>query len=202
MRKDGVETGRTRSPDLTDDAPVPSVRPSWAPTDWASVDSAVLLAEAVERGATTIPRVHGIVARGGEPALDAIGAEMLKVNAHPFASAAFAEVVARIGRPRDVIRLVTYFAIAPDPTAAARALAACTSPELPSVLRDWLEAMLPSDGGLVTLGENPETSSGARLTACAAALSPYPRLHGAVRGLMGRVSEHPPRSSGSPSSVG
>jgi len=74
-----------------------------------------------------------VVARGGEPALDALGAEMLRVAAHPFASAAFAEVLAKSGRPRDVIRLVTYFAIGPDPAAGARALASCSAPELPTV---------------------------------------------------------------------
>jgi hypothetical protein len=135
------------------------------------------------------------VSRGGEPALDAIGAEMLRVATHPFASATFAELVARSGRPRDVIRLVTYFAIAPDPTDAARALSACISPELPSVLRAWLEAMLPSDGGVAPFGENPETSSTARLTACVTSLAPYPKLYGAVRPLLARVSEAPPPGS-------
>ena len=164
---------------------MPSIRPSWAPTDWSSLEASSALADAVERGATTIPRLRGLVARGGEPALDAIGAEMLRVAAHPFASSVLAELLARSGRPRDVIRLVTYFAIAPEPTAAARALSACGAPELPSVLRAWLEAMLPSDGGVAPFGENPETSSAARLTACVASLSPYPRLYGAVRSAHG-----------------
>jgi hypothetical protein len=184
-----------RGPEVDEEMPVPSIRPSWAPTDWSSLEAASALADAVERGATTIPRLRGLVARGGEPALDAIGAEMLRVAAHPFASSVLAELLARSGRPRDVIRLVTYFAIAPDPTAAARALSSCTSPELPSVLRAWLEAMLPGDGGAAPFGENPDTSSGARLTACVASLSPYPRLYGAVRPLMARVTGGPPPHS-------
>jgi hypothetical protein len=186
-----------RGPEVDEEMPAPSIRPSWAPADWARAEGSSDLADAVERGATTIPRLRGLISRGGEPALDAIGAEMLRVAAHPFASAAFAELLARSGRPRDVIRLVTYFAIAPDPTAAARALSACGSPELPSVLRAWLEAMLPSDGGVAPFGENPETSSTARLTACVAALAPYPRLYGAVRPLLARVSEAPPRRDSS-----
>ncbi len=179
----------------SDDAPAPSIRPSWMPADWTSPEASSALADAVERGGTTLPRLRGLVARGGEPALDAIGAEMLRVAAHPFASAAFAEILARSGRPRDVMRLVTYFAIATDPAPAARALAACAAPELPSVLRAWLEAMLPQDGGFAPPGENPETSSAARLTACVASLAPYPRLFGAVRTLMSRVSEAPPPNS-------
>jgi hypothetical protein len=185
-----------RGPDPEgDDAPAPSIRPSWMPADWTSPEASSALADAVERGGTTLPRLRGLVARGGEPALDAIGAEMLRVAAHPFASAAFAEILARSGRPRDVMRLVTYFAVAPDPAPAARALAACAAPELPSVLRAWLEAMLPQDGGFAPPGENPETSSAARLTACVASLAPYPRLFGAVRTLMSRVSEAPPPNS-------
>ena len=187
-----------RGPDGDDPGPLPSIRPSWAPADWASLDAVSMLADAVERGTTTVPRLHGLLSRGGEPAIDAIGAEMLRVAAHPFASAKFAELLARSARPRDVIRLVTYFAVAPDPADAARALAACASPELPSILRAWLEAMLPSDGGVAPFGENPETSSAARLTACVASLSPYPRLYGAVRPLLARVSEPPPRNSDGP----
>lgn len=187
-----------RGPEVDEEMPIPSIRPSWAPTDWSSTDASSALADAVERGATTIPRLRGLISRGGEPALDAIGAEMLRVAAHPFASATFAELLARSGRPRDVIRLVTYFAIAPDPSDAARALSACGSPELPSVLRAWLEAMLPSDGGVAPFGENPETSSTARLTACVASLAPYPKLYGAVRPLLARVTEAPPRSSDGP----
>ena len=187
-----------RGPEVDEEMPIPSIRPSWAPTDWSSAEGASALADAVERGATTIPRLRGLVSRGGEPALDAIGAEMLRVATHPFASATFAELLARSGRPRDVIRLVTYFAIAPDPADAARALSACNSPELPSVLRAWLEAMLPSDGGVAPFGENPETSSTARLTACVTSLAPYPRLYGAVRPLLARVTEAPPHSSDGP----
>jgi hypothetical protein len=174
---------------------LPSVPPSWVPSDWSSHEDSSALADAVEHGATTLPRLRGLVSRGGEPALDAIGAEMLRVAAHPFASGAFADILARSGRPRDVIRLVTYFAIAPDPAVAARALSSCNATELPAVLRAWLEAMLPSDGGVAPFGENPETSSTARLTACVASLKPYPRLYGAVRTLMSRVSEAPPPNS-------
>jgi hypothetical protein len=172
--------------------PIPSVRPSWLPYDWSSPDAISALADALERGATTVPRLRGLVARGGEPALDALGAEMLRIAAHPFASGAFAEVLAKSGRPRDIIRLVTYFAVAPDPSLAARVLSACHAPELPSVLRAWLEAMLPADGALAPHGENPDTSSAARLTACVAALAPYPKLYAAVRPLLARVSEPPP----------
>jgi hypothetical protein len=187
-----------RAPESDEETPTPSIRPSWAPTDWSSPDAASALADALERGVTTSPRLRGLVSRGGEPALDAIGAEMLRVAAHPFASAVFAELLARSGRPRDVIRLVTYFAIAPEPADAARALSACTAAELPSVLRAWLEAMLPSDGGVAPFGENPQTSSTARLTACVTSLAPYPKLYGAVRPLLARVSEAPPRSSDGP----
>jgi hypothetical protein len=178
-----------------DDAPAPSIRPSWMPTDWSSPDASSALADAIEHGATTLPRLRGLVARGGEPALDAIGAEMLRVTSHPFASGAFADILARSGRPRDVIRLVTYFAVAPDPAGAARALSSCNAPELASVLRAWLEAMLPSDGGVAPFGENPDTSSTARLTACVTSLKPYPKLYGAVRTLMSRVSDAPPPNS-------
>jgi hypothetical protein len=117
------------------------------------------------------------------------------VASHPFASGAFAELLARSGRPRDVMRLVTYFAVAPDPTVAARALNACGATELPSVLRAWLEAMLPSDGGQAPHGDNPDTSAAARLNACVIALKPYPRLYGAARPLLARVSEPPPPTS-------
>jgi hypothetical protein len=186
-------------PDLARDeeaTPIPSVRPaSWVPTDWTSAEAVATLGDAVERGTITVPRLRGIIARGGEPALDAIGAEMLRVGAHPFASVAFAELLAHSGRPRDVIRLVTYFAVAPEPADAARALSACVASELPTVLRAWLEAMLPSDGGLVPFGENPDTSSAARVTACVSALAPYPKLYGAVRPLLARVSEAPPPHS-------
>ncbi len=176
---------------------VPSVRPvSWMPTNWAAPDAASILAEALERGATTLPRLRGILARGGDPALDAIGAEMLRVADHPFASTAFAEVLARTGRTRDVMRLVTYFAVAPDPARAAAALGVCSSPELPSVLNAWLTSMLPNDGALAPPGEDPATSSAARLNACVAALRPYPHLYGAVRPLLARVTDAPAPASG------
>src|SRR5262249_2686913 len=109
----------------------PSVRPramhsdrpaSWFPLSWNSADSVLALAQALETGATTLPRVRAVVQRGGEPALDAVGAEMLRFQDHPFASAAFAELLAHTGRPRDIMRLVTYFAVAPDPAPVARAL--------------------------------------------------------------------------------
>ena len=183
-------------PSIDDAIPAGRVsRPSWHPNDWSSPNAAPLLADALERGMTTIPRVRAVVLGGGEPALDALGAEMLHVAAHPFASGAFAEILAHSGRPRDVMRLVTYFAVAPDPTQAARALGACTAPELPRVLSAWLEAMLPSDGEMAPVGDDPETSSAARLTACVASLAPYPHLHRAVRPLLARVSEAPPPAS-------
>jgi hypothetical protein len=119
---------------------------------------------------------------------------MLKVADHPFASAAFAEVLARTGRARDVMRLVTYFAVAPDPARAAEALGQCSAPELPSVLHAWLTSMLPPEG-LAPPGQDPATSSAARLTACLSALRPYPHLYGAVRPLAARVPETTPASS-------
>jgi hypothetical protein len=122
-------------------------------------------------------------------ALDAISAEMLLVATHPFASAAFAEILARGARPRDVIRLVTYFAIAPDPAPAARALAVCTAPELPRVLSAWLEAMLPQ------AEDDPSTSGAERVTACVAALKPYPPLYRAVQPLLSRLTDAPPPSA-------
>ena len=175
----------------------PSVRPvSWMPTSWAAPDAAGVLAKALEGGATTLPRVRGVIARGGDPALDAIGAEMLRVAIHPFASAAFAEVLARTGRPRDVTRLLTYFAVAPDPKDAASALGQCSAPELPGMLTDWLTSMLPPDGALAPPGDNPETSSGARLSACIVALRPYPHLYAAVRPLLARLTDPPSPASG------
>ncbi len=169
--------------------------PSWAPHDWTSPDAASRLADALERGATTVPRVRAVVLGGGEPALDALGAEMLHAALHPFASAAFAEILARSSRPRDVIRLVTYFAIAPDPAHAARALSACSAPELPRVLTAWLESMLPTAGGANDDEEETEPESAARVTACIASLAPYPHLHRAVRPLLARVSDAPPASA-------
>ncbi len=168
--------------------------PSWMPTAWTSPDAGQSVAEGYERGVMTLPRLRATVARGGDEALDAIGAEMLKVDDHPFASATFAELLARSGRPRDVVRLVTYFAVAPDPYVAARALSTCAAPELPLVLRSWLEAMLPTDGAPAPLGEDPQTSSAAWLTACISSLAPYPQLYRVVSPLLARVSERPPPS--------
>jgi len=162
--------------------------PSWVPTDW-STRGAAALADALERGATTYPRVRTEVARGGDAALDAVGAEMLHVGSHPFASAALAEILARAARPRDVARLVTYFAIAPDPAPAARALAACAAPELPRVLGGWLEAMLPHDGN------DPGAPSAKRVAACIAALKPYANLYLAVSPLLSRLADAPPPSA-------
>jgi hypothetical protein len=162
--------------------------PSWIPASWSS-SAAAALADALERGATTVPRVRTEVTRGGAAALDAISAEMLHVGTHPFASAAFAEILARGARPRDVIRLVTYFAIAQDPAPAARALAVCTAPELPRVLSAWLEAMLPQ------ADDDPSTSGAERVTACVAALKPYPHLYRAVQPLLSRLTDAPPPSA-------
>ena len=171
----------------------PSSRtPSWLPSDWSSGEACAAMADAFERGTTTQPRMRAAVERGGEPALDAIGAEMLRVGAHPFASSAFAEILARSGRTRDIIRLVTYFAVAPDPAPAARVLSLCASADLPGMLTAWLEAMLPHDGALAPHGADPLTSSGARLMTCIASLAPYPHLYRAVRPLLRRVSEAPP----------
>jgi hypothetical protein len=157
--------------------------PALHPTEWTP-STAAALANALERGATTFPRVRAAAVRGGEAALDAIGAEMLDVGVHAAASAAFAEILSGSGRPRDVLRLVTYFAIAPDPVPAARALGACSAVELPRVLGAWLDAMLPQDG------EDAE-SSAARVTACIASLKPYPQLYRAVRPLLTRLDVQP-----------
>jgi hypothetical protein len=169
----------------------PHRTPSWLPMNWSG-DTAAALADALERGATTQPRARAAVARGGETALDAIGAEMLRVDAHPFASASFAEILARSGRARDMVRLVTYFAVAPNPATAARALSQCVSPGLAGMLTSWLEAMLPQDGALAPNGADPITSSAARLRNCIASLAPYPQLYRAVRPLLSRVTEAPP----------
>lgn len=168
-----------------------SPTPSWLPTHWSG-DAGAALADALERGATTQPRVRAAVKRGGEPALDAIGAEMLRVEAHPFASAGFAEILAHSARARDIVRLVTYFAVAPNPAPAARALSLCASPELAGMLTSWLEAMLPHDGALAPDGADPVTSSAARLRNCIASLAPYPQLYRAVRPLLSRVTNPPP----------
>lgn len=166
--------------DARDDAPGMNAR------EWTA-STAAAIADALERGATTFPRVRAAAVRGGEAALDAIGAEMLDVGGHAAASAAFAEILSGSGRPRDVLRLVTYFAIAPDPVPAARALGACVAAELPRVLGAWLDAMLPLDG------EDPHESSAARVTACIASLKPYPQLYSAVRPLLTRLDVHPAR---------
>jgi len=152
---------------------------SWFPEDLGAPDAAASLASAVERGATTAPRVRSLLVRGGDAALDAAGKEMLLVQAHPFASAVFAEILASVSRERDVIRLVTYFAIAPDPAPAAHALSLCTAREVPSALRGWLESNLPRE----------------RLAACLEALSPYPSLYEAVKPLLAKLSEPPPPAS-------
>jgi hypothetical protein len=158
--------------------------PTLNPTEWTA-SAAAALADAFERGTTTFPRVRAAAVRGGEAALDAIGAEMLDVGGHASASAAFAEILSGSGRPRDVLRLVTYFAIAPDPVPAARALGACAAAELPRVLGAWLDAMLPHDG------DDAHESSAARVTACIASLKPYPQLYSAVRPLLSRLDVQP-----------
>jgi hypothetical protein len=166
--------------------PEASARPSWQPHGWDSPQAALTLASALERGNATVPRAYALVQRGGDVALDAVGAEMLNVEAHAFASAAFAEILARKARARDVTRLITYFAIAPEPSLAARTLAACPAPELPSMLRSWLESMLPQDGSSVPLRSEP-TSSAARISACIEALRPYTALFEAVSPLLDRI---------------
>jgi hypothetical protein len=140
---------------------------SWFPADFGSLEAASRLAGALERGATTAPRARSVILRGGDTALDAIGAEMLNAAAHPFASAVFADILGRASRERDVVRLVSYFAVAPDVATAAHALAASTAPEVPSMLRAWLESILPAD-----------------VPRCVAALAPYPHLYAAVRSLL------------------
>ena len=192
MKRQGtLVLARAEVPQAVED-PVESARPSWQPTDWAARETVQGLASALERGTMTLPRAWVAVTRGGDAALDAVGAEMLEIPAHSFASAAFSEILARSARPRDVMRLVTYFAVAPDPHAAARTLALCQAAELPSVLRAWLEALLPTDGGDVPFRADPETSRGGRLSACVSALKPYPHLFSAVSPLLVRVSDHPP----------
>ncbi len=196
LNRSGALVLATTLPDPDADGPSvepkpTSERPSSIPLDWSLPGIAQQLADQLERGQTTLARVRSMASRGGEPALDALGAEMLRVPLHSAASAAFAEILARSGRPRDVIRLVTFFAITPDPDAAARSLNACGAPELPAVLRAWLEAMLPSDGTTPPDGDDPSTSSAARLHACVSSLAPYPHLYAAVRPLLVRVSEAP-----------
>lgn len=147
---------------------------SWLPTDLGSREAAARLAAALERGATTAPRLRSLILRGGDAALDAIGAEMLDVTAHPFASAVFADILGRASRERDVVRLVSYFAIAPDVATAAHALAASTAPEVPTVLRAWLKSL---DADASEAG-GPAAS---RFASCIAALAPYPHLHAAAK---------------------
>ncbi len=142
---------------------------SWFPADPGAPDAPRTLAAALERGATTAPRVRALLLRGGDTALDAAGKEMLRVADHPFASAVFAEILASVSRERDMVRLVSYFAIAPDPASAARALSVSAARELPLLLRNWLESM-PSE----------------TLVSSIAALEPYPHLYEAVRPLLDR----------------
>src|SRR5262249_20204549 len=102
---------------------------SWQPASLDATADALALAGALDRGSITAPRARSLLARGGDLAFDAVGKEMLNVAAHPFASAVFAELLAPYARERDVVRLVTYFAIAPDPTPAAHALSLCKARE-------------------------------------------------------------------------
>ncbi|MCW5836384.1 MAG: hypothetical protein KIS78_28550 [Labilithrix sp.] len=165
---------------------------SWAPADLDATETALTLASALERGSLTAPRARAVLLRGGDAALDAIGKEMLNVAAHPFASAVFAELLAPFARERDVVRLVTYFAIAPDPRAAARALDLCSAREVVStVLEAWLTTMLPADGALAEPGDDPDTSASARVASCIEALRPYPALYQVVEPLLSRLSELP-----------
>lgn len=168
-------------------------QPSWAPVDLDAAETAVTIASALERGSITGPRALAVLVRGGDPALDAVGKEMLNVAAHPFASGVFAELLAPFARERDVVRLVTYFAIAPDPRVAAHALDLCAAREVVStVLKAWLETMLPADGGVAAPGSDPETSTSARIALCVEALRPYPALYHVVKPLLTRLSEPPP----------
>jgi hypothetical protein len=107
----------------------------------------------------------------------------------------FAELLAPFARERDVVRLVTYFAIAPDPRVAAHALDLCASREVVStVLKAWLETMLPTDGALAEPGHDPDTSASARVASCVEALRPYPALFRVVEPLLSRLSALPPGS--------
>ena len=183
LEHEGTLVAALLSPDPLDNAD-DRAAPALNPTEWTATTAAAL-ASALERGTTTFPRVRAAAVRGGEAALDAIGAEMLDVGLHAAASAAFAEILSGSGRPRDVLRLVTYFAIAPDPVPAARALGACAAAELPRVLGAWLDAMLPQEG------DDAEESSAARVSACIASLKPYPQLYSAVRPLLTRLDVQP-----------
>ena len=75
-----------------EDAAASEAPASWTPADWTS-STAAAVAEALECGRTTLSRVRAAAARGGEAALDAIGAEMLLIGGHAMASAAFAEIL-------------------------------------------------------------------------------------------------------------
>lgn len=181
----------TMEPRSSRDPQVP-VASSWLPVDLGSLEAAARLASALERGATTAPRARSVILGGGDTALDAIGAEMLKVAGHPFASAVFADILGRASRERDVVRLVSYFAIAPDLASAAHALAVCTAPDMPAVLHAWLESTLPPDGTNApppSPGSDPDLSASARLLRSVAALAPYPHLHAAVRPLLRRAND-------------
>jgi hypothetical protein len=184
----------TREPRSSRAAAALSMPPnSWEPASPDAAFNAAALADALERGAITPPRVRVVLSHAGDAAFDAIGKEMLEVSAHPFASAVFAEILAPVARERDVVRLVSYFAIAPDPSAAAHALDLCANREVVgTVLRTWLETMLPADGAVAENGSDPDTSTGARVASCIAALRPYPALYQCVRPLLKRVSEAPP----------
>jgi hypothetical protein len=184
LEHEGTIVAALLAPDPTHAEDARDAAPALNPTEWTP-STAAALANALESGVTTFPRVRAAAVRGGEAALDAIGAEMLDVGLHAAASAAFAEILSGSGRPRDVLRLVTYFAIAPDPVPAARALGACAAAELPRVLGAWLDAMLPQDG------EDALESSAARVTACIASLKPYPQLYSAVRPLLTRLDVQP-----------
>jgi hypothetical protein len=173
----------TLEPRSVHDGPV--VPPSsWFPSDFTAPGAAARLAAGLERGATTAPRARAVILRGGDAALDAIGAEMLEARAHPFASAVFADTLGRASRERDVVRLVSYFAIANDAATAAHALAASAAPEVPVVLRAWLESLGPAEVG---------SPARARIEACVAALAPYPHLHDAVVSVLGAPASEPPR---------
>jgi hypothetical protein len=173
---------------------VPSLPPnSWQPVGPDAGLNASMLASALERGSITAPRARVLLLHNGDAALDAVGKEMLDVSSHPFASAVFAEILAPLARERDVVRLVSYFAIAPDPSAAAHALDLCVNRDVVgTVLRTWLETMLPADGAIAEPGTDPDTSTAARVASCIAALRPYPALYQCVRPLLKRLSEAPP----------
>ena len=197
LRQQGTLVAGIAPTERAEEAPV--ARPPMAPHSWAppgvdtgwTASTAAALAEALEAGAMTPGQARATIARGGEAATDAIGAEMLRVGDHSLASNVFAEILARSARPRDVLRLVTYFAMAPDLAPAARALGACEDAELPRVLKAWLEAMMPRERSELDErgerdeadGEAAEDPSVARVAACIASLQPYPRLYRAVSDL-------------------